>query len=212
MSIYTSALACNDDDTDIITMSLFDVAADLSQFAGAAADDALRNSSARSTLRSRSSTLCILDETLQTIYDSRRPSPASAAIAPPTELRASKSSEQLEQRLRELGAKSSSPADTQPQQQQQQPAAPKTALQHTRNSEADMTAKTILRQVSDEVEQLAEMRGASSGSHAAASAARFLTEKYIDAQLVRVLCSATRHERVGRSSVQLDLTHTRHVV
>lgn len=58
------------------------------------------------------------------------------------------------------------------------------------NSDADLLAKTTLREVSDEVEQLLELQqSGGASSRDIGTTARFLTEKYIDARLVRRTCA-----------------------
>lgn len=221
--------------------SLFDIAAGLSQFdtggdedpwSSAAKDAAGGESStpeqdfgsehnsksprnrAQLPVRRRQSILCILDETLQTIYDTRRSSP----VAPLSSLSASKSSEQLENRLRQLNATTSVSLSSLSHSgsaselrnvyshsiayQQQLEAVTSTTRAELKPSRAttndsskphgsqsddpDMLAKTVLREIGNEIEQLTAATSHDHRTPAQRDAtARFLTEKYIDARLVR---------------------------
>lgn len=170
-------------------MSLFDIAAGLSQFSGAGDDDRCvghENAHGGSSLQPRSSTLCLLDETLQTLYDashgSKRTAPAALFSSSTRVLGASKSSEELDQRLRDLTrtppSSTRSPCHPAPSE--------KDALQRTASySEADKAARTLLRQLSDEIDQLTDVLRSVGSDARVSSAARFLVEKYMDAQLVR---------------------------
>lgn len=221
--------------------SLFDIAAGLSQFdtggdedpwTSAAKDAASDESStpeqdfgsehnselphnrAHLSIQRRQSALCILDETLQTIYDTRRSSP----VTPLSSLSASKSSEQLENRLQQLNATTSASLSSlsrsgsaselrnvyshsiaYQQQLEVATSTPRAELKPSRattngsskphgsqSGDPDMFAKTVLREIGDEIEQF---MAATSHDHRTPAqrdaTARFLTEKYIDARLVR---------------------------
>lgn len=234
--------------------SLFDIAAGLSQFDGDGSGDEgpwssdpkesggksstpeqecweeygssrPRASSVKFPAQRRQSALCILDETLQTIYDTRRSSSPMTPTA--ASLSASKTSEQLENRLQQLNATTPSLSVSAPSlvaslshsgaaselrnvysrsiayQQQLEaatlntanttraelnpPAASSKALQAQNGGDPDMLAKTVLREIGDEIEQLTT--AATPHDHRSPeqrdAIVRFLTSKYIDARLVR---------------------------
>lgn len=232
--------------------SLFDIAAELSQFDDKSANDGAKeiwcsSTSSRSSsrrldnqhsfrgesvvdhvetasrtvtssafLQHRQSALCILDETLQTIYDTTRQRTPSAKTASSSRtvssssLSALESSEQLETRLRQLHATTKSaklqsvyahsisypqlplgpeaPLETAPPAAASGVTRSRSELpQHSQNRQSacdpDMLAKTVLREINDEMEQLvgANQRGSAADRH---SMMRFLTEKYIDTRLV----------------------------
>lgn len=224
--------------------SLFDIAAGLSQFDGGGEENlwsttskdsgdtlppeldiGLKNNSKSPGIsaklppaRRHQSALGILDETLQTIYDTRR-----ASSSAPSTMAVSRSSEQLENRLRQLNATTFTLSTSSTSlllhsgsaselrnvfthsiaYQQQLEAATTTRAErtpspptskargvHTRNQnqngDPDLLAKTILREINDEIEQLGT---ASHHDHRTPeqrdAIVRFLTEKYLDARLVR---------------------------
>ncbi|RLN87833.1 hypothetical protein BBJ28_00012854 [Nothophytophthora sp. Chile5] len=170
--------------------SLFDIAATLTQY-----DDAsLRGDREKLASPPPESVLGILDETLQVIYDTRslrppsklRPPSASAASTPPgaSRLSQSKSAEALSARLHQLSSAKAiapAPAFVLPPP----PAAPKAAdsdaKQQRGSGDPDLAAKAVLREVTDEVEQLLTVGGSS--ADADASLLRMLTTRYVDARL-----------------------------
>lgn len=188
--------------------SLFDVAADLSQYN----DD--KPSKAKVPAIHPQSALGILDETFETIYGARQyqserkypPLARSTSMVQlqPTRLAESKSAEALDARLNRLASfrATSTPAPRRmnpaiavagliiPPPPSVPPPADNSRKASNIDKDPDIAAKAVLRDLTNEIDQLVATSTSSVEEDEALT--RMLSDKYIHARLVRVKFEATR--------------------